>query len=72
MSFRDLGTGVRGCFILAALVCALLCPPLVLVFLCTLTLTVAAAIGSPLQAPAVASARRAYIHRPALRGPPAR
>ena len=72
ISFRDLGAGARGCLIGAALVCALLCPPLVLVLLCTLALLVDAAAGPYLAASAFVSPRRPYICRPTLRGPPAR
>jgi hypothetical protein len=72
ISFRDLGAGARGCLIVAVLVCALLCPPLVLFLLCTLTLLVDAAAAAYLRASAIGSPQHAYVYRLALRGPPAR
>jgi hypothetical protein len=70
--FRDLGAGARGWLIAAALVCALLCPPLVLAFFFALTLAVDSAAGMFLLAPVVANPRRPCTRHNALRGPPAR
>jgi hypothetical protein len=69
---RNLGAGARGWLLVTALVCALFCPPLVLVFFFALTLAVGSAAGMFLPAPVTANPRRPCTRQTALRGPPAR
>jgi hypothetical protein len=70
--FRDFDVGTSACLIVAALACALLCPPLVLALLFTLILPVVTKTGSYVPGPIAAHDLRPWTRRQSLRGPPAR
>jgi hypothetical protein len=72
IGFRDLGVSARGWLVVAALVCALFLPPLVLVFFFALTLPFGSAAGMFLPALVAANPRRPCTRQTALRGPPTR
>jgi hypothetical protein len=72
IGFQNLGADARGWLVVAALVCALFLPPLVLVFFFALTLAADSAAGMFLLAPVVANPRRPCTRQTALRGPPVR
>jgi len=69
--FRDLDLGTSACLMVALLACALLCPPLVRVFLLTLLLAVATPARLRLPALLAAHPRRPHARPETLRGPPA-